>query len=164
MGYDPLQSKAEQHTVAAVLDEIRDRNARIRMDVAIEVGNLKITEPTSKSRDRIVAVASQSGDINSISHTDIDVLALTLDISSSGRSCTIVTDDYAVQNISDKLGISFKALTSKGIKYQFQWRLSCPACGRTYPKEFKGGICPVCGTHLRRRVTSKKRKGDLLTP
>jgi UPF0271 protein len=164
MGYDPIQSQVEQHTVAAVLDEIKDRNARVRIDVALDVGNLKITEPTSQSRDRIISVSSQSGDISSISNTDIDVLALALDIFSSGRSCLIVTDDYAVQNISNQLGIRFKALTAKGIRYQFQWRLSCPACGRTYPQEFKGQICPVCGTQLRRRVTNKKRRGDILTP
>ena len=164
MGYDPIQSQVEQHTVAAVLNEIKDRNARVRIDVALDVGNLKIAEPTSKSRDRIISVSSQSGDINSISNTDIDVLALALDISSSGRSCLIITDDYAVQNVSNQLGIRFKALSAKGIRYQFQWRLNCPACGRTYPQEFKGRICSVCGTQLRRRVTNKKRRGDIFTP
>ena len=164
MGYDPLQSHAEQFTVAAVLDEIKDRNARIRIDVAIDVGSLKIAEPTSKSRARIISVSSKSGDISSISDTDIDVLALALDVSSSARSCLIVTDDYAIQNVSNQLGIRFKALTAQGIRYQFQWRLNCPACGRTYPQEFKGMICPTCGTQLRRKVTSKKRKGDVLTP
>ena len=164
MGYDPIQSQAEQHTVVRVLDEIKDRNARLRIDVAIDLGNLKITEPTSKSRDRIVKAASQSGDISSISDTDIDVLALALDISSSGRSCLIITDDYAVQNVSNQLGICFKGLTTKGIRYQFQWRLKCPACGRTYPQDFRSNICPVCGAQLRRRVVNKKRKGDAPTP
>jgi UPF0271 protein len=158
MGYDPIQSQVEQYTVFSVLDEIKDRNARYRIDVALDMGNLKIAEPTPKSRENIISVSSRLGDINSVSGTDIDVLALALDISVSGRSCLIVTDDYAIQNVSNQLGIRFKTLTTKGIRYQFQWRLNCPACGRTYPQEFKGQICPVCGTLLKRRVITRKRK------
>jgi len=157
MGYDPLGTRAEQYTVSAVVDEVRDRSAKIRIQTAIELGVLKVVQPTEGSRKKVINQSTLLGDIGKVSTTDIDVLALTLDLIASGRRCSLVTDDYAVQNIAHQMGIPFKPLATRGIRYQFLWRLYCPACGRSYPSSFRDNVCSVCGTPLRRRVSRKRR-------
>lgn len=157
MGYDPLNSQSEQYTVPEVVDEVRDRNARIRIQAAIDVGLLKIMEPTRDSEDKAIDESIQLGDIDKISTADLHVLALARDLISSGKKCLIITDDYTVQNVASRFGISYKGLTTHGIRYQFLWRQYCPACGRTYPSNSKMKTCNVCGTILRRKVVKKKR-------
>ena len=156
MGYDPLGTKAEQYTVPTVVEEVRDRSARIRIQTAIELGVLKVAQPTEESKEKVITQSTRLGDIGKFSATDVDVLALTLDLVSSGRRCFLVTDDYAVQNVAHRMGIPFKPLATRGIRYQFLWRLYCPACGRSYPSSFREEVCPVCGTPLRRRVSRKR--------
>jgi UPF0271 protein len=156
MGYDPSSTQAEQFIVPAIIDEVRDRSASLRISTAIDIGILKVAEPSKESKDKVLIQSKKLGDLDSISFTDIDILALALDFISIGRKCFLVTDDYAVQNVANQLGIPFKTLAAKGIKYQFIWRLYCPACGRVYPSTIKENVCPVCGTLLRRRVTKKR--------
>jgi UPF0271 protein len=157
MGYDPLGARAEQYTVSAVVDEVRDRAAKIRIRTAIELEVLKVVRPTVESREKVINQSTRLGDIGKISTTDVDVLALTLDILASGQRCLLVTDDYAVQNVAHQMGVSFKPLATPGIRHQFFWRLYCPACGRSYPSSFTENVCPICGTPLRRRVSRKRR-------
>lgn len=157
MSYNPLRLQTEQYTVPAVVGEVKDRSARIRMQTAIDVGVLKIMEPTKDSRNRVIMQSMQLGDMDKLSVADLDVLALTLDLTSSGQKCLLITDDYAVQNIANTLRISFKSLVAHGIRNQFIWRLHCPACGRTYRPNFREKACPVCGTILRRKVVKKKK-------
>jgi UPF0271 protein len=157
MGYDPLRLQSEQYTVSTVVGEIKDRSARIRIQTAIDAGVLRIMEPTKESRNRVIMQSTQLGDMDKLSATDLDVLALTLDLISSGKRCLLITDDYAVQNIANPLRISFKSLVAHGIRYQFIWRLHCPACGRNYHPNLIEKACPVCGTILRRKVIKKKK-------
>jgi len=157
MGYAPLGTQVGQYTVPAVLDEVRDRSARIRINTAIDLGVLRVVQPTEESRLKVIEQSTQLGDIGQVSTTDIDVLALTLDLLSSGRRCFLVTDDYSVQNIAHQMEIPYRPLSTRGIKYQFLWRLYCPACGRSYPSNLREKECPVCGTPRRRRVTRKSR-------
>ncbi|MCJ7633913.1 hypothetical protein MUP77_16195 [Candidatus Bathyarchaeota archaeon] len=157
MGYDPLSLQTEQYTVSAVVGEVKDRSTRIRIQTAIDAGVLRIMEPTKESRNRVIIQSMQLGDMDKLSAADLDVLALTLDLTSSGQKCLLITDDYAVQNIANPLKISFKSLVAHGIRYQFIWRLHCPACGRTYHPNFREKACPVCGTILRRKVVKKKK-------
>ena len=157
MGYDPLGAAAEQYTVPAVVDEVRDRSARIRIKTAVELGVLKVARPTEESREKVVVQSTRLGDVGNISTTDVDLLALALDLVAAGRSCSLVTDDYAVQNVAHRMGIPYQPLATPGIRYQFLWRLYCPACGRSYPSSFMENVCAVCGTPLRRRVSRKRR-------
>jgi UPF0271 protein len=156
MGYDPMGAQMEQFIVPAVIDEVRDRSARLRISTAVDIGILKVALPSKESKDKVITQSTRLGDIDSVSDTDIDVLALAFDLISTGKKCFLVTDDYAVQNVANQLGIPFKTLATKGIKYQFLWRLYCPACGRFYPPDLMENVCPVCGTLLKRRVAKKK--------
>jgi len=157
MGYEPLGGWSHQYTVPAVVNEVRDRNAKTRIRTAIEQGVLKVAQPTNESKEKVIAQSTRLGDVGTVSTTDIDVLALALDFVISGRRCLLVTDDYAVQNVAHRMGIPFRPLVAPGIKYQFLWRLYCPACGRSYPSDFTDTVCAVCGTPLRRRVSRKRR-------
>ena len=157
MGYDPLGAEAEQYTVSAVVYEVRDRSAKIRIRTAVELGVLKVVQPYKRQKKKVTNQSTLLGDIGKVSTTDVDVLALSIDILTSGRRCFLVTDDYAVQNVAHQMGIPFKPLATPGIRYQFLWRLYCPACGRSYPSSFRDNVCSVCGTPLRRRVSRKRR-------
>jgi UPF0271 protein len=157
MGYDPLGASAEQYTTPTVVGEIRDRSASLRIQAAIETGALKVTEPSSESKQRVAKQMTQLGDNRKISATDLDILALALDLTASRGGCSLVTDDYAVQNVAHRMGIPFRSLATRGIRYEFKWLTYCSACGRSYPPGFRGNECTVCGTPLRRKVSRKKR-------
>jgi UPF0271 protein len=87
---------------------------------------------------------------------DALLLSLGLQLKSEGLKPVIVTDDYSIQNVSDRLGIGFRALTTHGIKRQFEWTIYCPGCRRTFPAPQPDGVCPVCGTELKRRPGRKR--------
>ena len=159
MGYDPLGASVEQYTTPTVVGEIRERSARLRIQAAIETGALRVMEPSSESRQRAAKQTTQLGDHTKVSGTDLDILALALDLAASGRGCSLVTDDYTVQNVAHRMGIPFRSLGTRGIRYEFKWLTYCSACGRSYPPGFTGNECTVCGTPLRRKVSKKKRIG-----
>jgi rRNA maturation endonuclease Nob1 len=65
--------------------------------------------------------ASGIGDVGVLSKADIEVLALALDLKKKGLSPAVVSDDYAIQNVSETLGIEHASLTTFGIARRFDW-------------------------------------------
>ena len=92
-----------------------------------------------------------------LSKADVEVLALALDLKKSGLSPAIVSDDYAIQNVSETLDIEHSSLANFGITRRFNWVYYCPACFRRYPIEEADQTCRVCGTHLKRKVIKKTK-------
>jgi UPF0271 protein len=156
MGYDPLTVTKEQFTVPAVLDELHPQSMIfIRLRLAIERNRLRLKAPSPRFLEKIDVLSAKTGDLSSLSHADRQLLALSLEIKENGYSPMIVTDDYSVQNVADRLGIEYRSLSAFGIRYRFQWVYYCPACRRKYPKKPTQEICRVCGTKLKRRVSGK---------
>ncbi|HEX69286.1 MAG TPA: hypothetical protein ENG10_03210, partial [Candidatus Bathyarchaeota archaeon] len=54
--------------------------------------------------------SKRTGDFKYLSQADIEVLALALQLKNSGENPTVVTDDYSMQNVANKLGIEFSPL------------------------------------------------------
>ena len=71
---------------------------------------------------------------------------------------TVISDDYAVQNLSDELGIKHKGLITRGIKKRFQWVHYCPGCWKYFDGPQEDNVCPICGTEVKRKPGKKNTK------
>jgi UPF0271 protein len=157
-GFDPLTVPEKQYTVPEVKNElIVDSMNVMRFNAAVESGKLKVKSPKSSALDEVQEASKEVGDMRYLSEADMQVLALALELKGSGYSPLIVTDDYSIQNVTNKIGVEFTSLMTFGIKFRFKWILYCPACYRKYPPDYKSKVCEVCGTELKRKPKKKTR-------
>ena len=124
-------------TVQDVVDEAKDKKTAIKISGL----KLKIVEPSEKSIEKIKLIAKQTGDLEKLSQTDIQVLATALE-----NESMIISDDRNIQNVAEKIGIEYASLFNEKITKLITWRKFCSNC----KKYFEGKVCPVCGTELRR--------------
>ncbi|MGD0995810.1 MAG: ribonuclease VapC [Candidatus Bathyarchaeia archaeon] len=151
-GFDPFSLSEEQVTVPKVEEEIRKNSIiLVRFKTALENGKLKVKAPSEKFLNKVKASASKVGDSFLLSETDIQLLALALELKAIGYTPQIVTDDYSIQNVATQLGMEFLALATFGIKRLLEWIRYCPACHREYPANCSSKECLVCGTELKRK-------------
>jgi len=141
-------------TTAEVLKEVTHNSKYLAIiNTLLDSKRLEIDEPPLDAYQIVKAAAADTKDLVSLSKADLSVLALAVHHSKKG-DVVIVTDDYAVQNVAQSLGIPFAPTTSKGIKKQVRWVHYCPACSQTYIDNTR--FCPICGTTLRRKFGSGK--------
>jgi endoribonuclease Nob1 len=158
-GFDPFSLGAEQVTVPKVGDEIRTNSmAWVRFNTAVESGKVKIITPTEESSNKVKTSASKVGDSYLLSETDMQLLALALELKTQGENPEIITDDYSIQNVAKQNGIAFYALATSGIKRLLEWIRYCPACHREYPVNSSFSACQVCGTELKRKPKRQNRR------
>jgi UPF0271 protein len=156
MGLDPSGLEFESYSVPEVTDELRIQTGpSYRLAVSASSGKLRIQTPSSSSIDDVSKNASALGDKVVLSKADTSVLALALDLRKEGKIPVIVSDDYAVQNVAEGLGIAYQPLATLGIRERFNWTIYCPACYRRYTN-LDLDVCPVCGTKLKRKPTQKQ--------
>jgi UPF0271 protein len=157
-GFDPLTVPEKQYTVPEVKNEIIAGSMTwMRFNAAVESGKLVVKNPESSIRDEVQEASKKVGDMRYLSEADLQVLALALELKGSGYSPVIVTDDYSIQNVANKIGVEFTSLMTFGIKFRFKWILYCPGCFRKYPSDYKFKVCEVCGTELKRKPKKKTR-------
>ncbi len=156
-GFDPLSIEGEHYTVPKVKDEIAENSmSDVRFKIAVENGKLRVRIPNEISLSRIKASATVVGDTFFLSETDLQVLALALELKTEGYTPLIVTDDYSIQNVANQVGIEFVSLATYGIRRRLHWIRYCPACHRKYPADSKQKTCEVCGTPLKRKPVKGK--------
>jgi UPF0271 protein len=156
-GFDPLSIEGEHYTVPKVKDEIAENSmADVRFKIAVENGKLRVRIPNEISLSKIKASATIVGDTFFLSETDLQVLALALELKTEGYTPLIVTDDYSIQNVANQVGIEFASLATYGIRRRLHWIRYCPACHRKYPADSKQKTCEVCGTPLKRKPVKGK--------
>jgi len=156
-GFDPFSISEEQYTVPAVKKEILGSSIiRVRFKTAIESRKLKVRTPKKIFMNKVKASAKLVGDAFLLSEADLQVLALALELKTMGRSPSIVTDDYSIQNVANQMGVDFTSLATFGIRFRLQWIRYCPACHKRYPADYKHNRCEVCGTELKRKPLRKK--------
>ncbi len=161
-GFDPFFSDEEQIIAPKVEKELkRNPMVKMRFETALESGRVKVRAPTKEFLNEAKMASNKVGDSFKLSETDIELLALALELKSSGYTPQIVSDDYSIQNVATQLGIEFLALATFGIKRLLEWMRYCPACYREYPGNSSTKECQVCGTALKRkpRRTMKNVKG-----
>jgi UPF0271 protein len=157
-GFDPMAVPEKQYTVPEVKNELNSGSMPwMRFNAAIENGKVSILKPKDSFFQEVLEASKKVGDIRYLSEADLQVLALALELKSRGSNPLIVTDDYSIQNVANKIGVEFTSLMTFGIKFRFKWMLYCPACYRKYPPDYKSKDCEVCGTELKRKPKKKTR-------
>jgi len=157
-GFDPMVVPEKQYTVPEVKNELNSGSMPwMRFNAAIENGKISILKPKDSFFQEVLEASKKVGDIRYLSEADLQVLALALELKSRGSNPLIVTDDYSIQNVANKIGVEFTSLMTFGIKFRFKWMLYCPACYRKYPPDYKSKDCEVCGTELKRKPKKKTR-------
>ncbi len=142
-----FQPGSECYTVREVIDEVREKNAKLRVSLSLEEGSLKLIEPPEESLTEVKKFARESGDIAKLSDTDIKLLSVALHFKKKRFKPVIITDDYNIQNLASMLGMEFSPTTEAGIKKILTWKKICKGCGKRFPIEYQGS-CDVCGTRV----------------
>ncbi len=84
-GFDPFSLSEEQVTVPKVEEEIRKNSiVLVRFTTAIENGKVKVQAPSEEFLNKIKASATTVGDSFKLSETDIQLLALALELKAAG--------------------------------------------------------------------------------
>ncbi len=136
------------YTVKEVIDEIKNRDLKLKVEISCKEGLLKLVEPSKRALMKTTKMAEKSGDVSALSNTDLKVVALACDLMEDGTEVSIMTDDYGIQNVSCLLGISFSPAAESGIKKMIIWKNICQACLKEFPPDFKGE-CAHCGSQLK---------------
>lgn len=136
---------ADIATIPLVREELEGESA-FRYD-ALEGGGMHLHIPGEGPIETVRRTASESGDIDVLSETDVRLVATAFEL-----DATLVTDDYAMQNVADRLDLRVEVIAQDGISEQREWRFQCQGCGREFDEE--RDRCPICGSELTRKNPS----------
>ena len=136
----PTQDRTQHFTVPGVVDEVRRGKIARNLELALEM-SITVRVPEPEALRVVAAAASKTGDDGRLSETDIQVLALALEL-----KATIISDDYSVQNVAKVLEIPCQG-NLEGIRKVIHWTYRCRGCGRYY--EEAQPDCPICGSEVR---------------
>ena len=141
----PFRSQMECFTTPQVFDEIKHiKKNHDALGILIQTKRLKVIEAEKKYIDVVIKMAKATGDHGKLSNEDISSIALCLQLDGE-----IITDDYAISNVSEKLGLKSIPLMTEGIKNTGNWIYYCPGCHRNFPEQ---SGCPICGNPLRKKL------------
>lgn len=156
-GFNPRLVEGDHYITPRVEAELLGKRTKNITDLSVSSGYLKVKPPKEEFKENVRTKATSTGDIAVLSETDLEVVALALELKGEGLAPTVISDDYSLQNLCTNMEISFRPMMTKGISQEFWWFLYCPACGATYEKSLRSNICQVCGHTLKRKVYSKKK-------
>jgi UPF0271 protein len=139
--YD-LTVDGEMYTTQSVFDELKDLRSKSRFDVLCAKG-LTLAVPLVENIEKVKDATKKSGDAGIISVTDCDILALALDL-----EAIIYTDDFAIQNVADILGVQITPIIQRRAK-RIRWKYRCSGCGRYFEHD---GECLICGSIIKRKL------------
>ena len=156
-GYEMLDASLDHITVPEVAEELREGSlTRLRLENAQRSGRLKVFIPDPRYLEEVEAITLQLGERGVLSAADKQLLALGLQVREEGGEPVIVSDDYSVQNTADRMSLGFQSLSTRGIKRRFEWTIYCPGCKRVFEEPQREGVCPICGTQLKRKPGRKQ--------
>ena len=146
----PLSTRMQNRiiTTPEVVSELTDLKSKTVFEAALLSG-AEVESPLAHLTQEVRSYASRTGDIERLSDTDIGILAKALE--HGGILCT---DDYAIQNVAESLGIETEPILQDGIKETFEWGRRCKGCGRRFESDVR--ICPVCGSETKGYKKSRK--------
>ena len=134
-------------TVPNINNEIVNKQSRQYYENMLST-KLKIMKPKDSSYSITKKQAKETGDYDVLSKTDLDIITLAYEYKG-----TIVTDDFAIQNVALALGLKFLSCTGKKITEKRFWRYKCTACNHKEKEKRKD--CPICGNTEILRINSK---------
>jgi UPF0271 protein len=132
-------------SIPPVREELEDESA-FRFD-AMEGSGMHIHIPADATAEKVRRAAAETGDRDVLSETDVRLLAAAFEL-----DATLVTDDYAMQNVAEHIGVAVEVIARDGITERRDWLFQCQGCGREFDSD--RGRCPVCGTELARKNPS----------
>jgi len=147
----PFTSLDYFYSTDSVIKEVSHNKTRATyIDGLIEAGRLKIYSPSEQYLQKVKDVGIESGDISTLSKTDLSVIALSLEFKSNGKNVIIISDDYAIENLANTLNVKVVSVMSNGIKKVVKWEQYCGGCGKVYDKKMIRE-CIVCGSPIKRK-------------
>ena len=129
-------------TVPLVREELEDE-AGYRYD-ALEGSGMRIHIPDPGTVERVERAAGETGDAEVLSRTDVRLLAAAFEL-----DATLITDDYAMQNVAERLDVDAQVIAQDGIDEEREWRFQCQGCGRVFDERLER--CEICGSSLERK-------------
>jgi UPF0271 protein len=132
-------------SVPQVHEELEGEHA-FRFD-AEEGAGMHIHIPSEETVEKINRAAAETGDADELSETDLLLVAAAFELDG-----TLVTDDYAMQNVAERLDVAVEVIAREGITEQREWEFQCAGCGRTFDE--RKDRCPICGSDLARKNPS----------
>ncbi|MFW9799136.1 MAG: NOB1 family endonuclease [Candidatus Thorarchaeota archaeon] len=142
-------------TTQAVVEEIRNRPSRERVETLISTDQLRVEVPGPKQIEDAKKAADDTGDLSILSATDIELIALALQESRLDHHVAVVSSDLAVLNTAASLGLD-TIDPERRMRYVIRWRLRCPACGHQEEQDKTSLECPVCGTQMKRKARDRR--------
>jgi UPF0271 protein len=127
-------------TVEDIIREVKDIQARMKLEAAIADKKVLLEEPSENSLAKVRGVAEENGALPLLSLPDTKVIALAYE-----KNLPIVTDDYDIQNMCWIMGLGFETVAKPGIKGPYSWRKKCTACGKEYAEDVSE--CEACGSN-----------------
>lgn len=137
-------------TVPEVIDEVRTIRHRACVEVLLDLKVLNVVDPSKEHVERVLEEAKGSGDISSLSKTDLKLLALALQLQEEELEPLLLTDDYTVQNLASRLNLRWRNVKIGAIRKRIKWRYRCTACSEKYDEYLEE--CRVCGHKLKREI------------
>lgn len=145
----PFGSEIECYTTPLIYDEIKHiKKNHDALGILLETKRLQIIEPEKKYIDLVTKMAKVTGDFQKLSKEDMSSIALCLQLNGE-----LITDDFAISNVTKNLGLTVQPLMTAGIKNVGNWVHYCPGCHKNFERSSE---CPICGSPLRKKLLRDK--------
>ena len=128
----------EFFTAPGITNEIINKQSKQYFENMLST-KLSILKPKITSSEKVEIQAKKTGDYDVLSKNDLDIIALGYEFQG-----TIVTDDFAIQNVASALGLHFVSCSGKEITEQRVWKYKCTACN--HRNKEKRSDCLICGS------------------
>ncbi|ELZ81826.1 hypothetical protein C453_17459 [Haloferax elongans ATCC BAA-1513] len=132
----------ETASIPLVKEELTGEHA-FRFD-ALEGAGMYVHIPGQGTVDKVLRAGGETGDKGVLSETDARLIAAAFEL-----DAILVTDDYAMQNVAEHLGVEVEVIAQDGITEQRDWKFQCQGCGREFDEDKER--CPICGMDLSRK-------------
>ncbi len=103
------------YTTTLAVEEVRDAENREKLSIALGTGKITVKDPGEESIRRARRKARELKIVEKLSETDISIAALAIELKETCNPI-VFTDDYTLQYLLHKTGITHKPLRTKGIK------------------------------------------------
>ncbi|MDM7275218.1 MAG: DNA-binding protein [Thermoprotei archaeon] len=108
----PLMTPIKCYTTTKVIEEVKDRESRERLERLLEAGRIEVVDPKPEYIDKV----RKNIKTKNLSETDITIIALALQLKDQNINITVATDDYTIQKtLKTRYRIKATRIRYKGI-------------------------------------------------